>query len=60
MRTDPAARVLLLDRADFPRDKACGDGIAVHVADQLRQLGAAQVLAGAPPITGLRLTTPGG
>lgn len=60
MRTDPAARVLLLDRAEFPRDKACGDGIAVHVADELRALGAGQVLAGAPLITGLRLTTPGG
>jgi menaquinone-9 beta-reductase len=22
------ARVLVLDRADFPRDKVCGDGIA--------------------------------
>ncbi|WP_372495205.1 FAD-dependent oxidoreductase, partial [Micromonospora phytophila] len=29
------ARVLLLDRADFPRDKACGDGIAAHALDVL-------------------------
>ena len=27
LRLAPGARVLLLDRADFPRDKACGDGI---------------------------------
>jgi len=60
MRANPEAHVLLLDRAEFPRDKACGDGIAVHVADQLHALGAPQVLAGAPPVTGLRLTTPGG
>ena len=28
LRSDPALRVALLDRADFPRDKSCGDGIA--------------------------------
>ena len=33
---DPGLRVLLLDRADFPRDKSCGDGIAPHVFDVLR------------------------
>ena len=27
--------MLLLDRADFPRDKSCGDGIAPHVLDAL-------------------------
>ena len=31
LRRRPALRVLLLDRADFPRDKSCGDGIAPHV-----------------------------
>lgn len=29
----PELRVLLLDRADFPRDKPCGDGIAAHGRD---------------------------
>ena len=33
------ASVVLLDRADFPRDKACGDGIAPHALDALRDLG---------------------
>ena len=32
---DPALRVLLLDRSDFPREKSCGDGIAPHVLDVL-------------------------
>jgi menaquinone-9 beta-reductase len=41
----PDARVLLLDRADFPRDKACGDGIAPHALDVLAGVGA-------PPIDG--------
>ena len=31
----PDSRVLLLDRADFPRDKTCGDGIAPHGLDVL-------------------------
>ncbi|MGB8650311.1 MAG: FAD-dependent oxidoreductase, partial [Mycobacteriales bacterium] len=35
LRTRPGARVLLLDRAGFPRDKACGDGIAPHALDEL-------------------------
>ena len=36
----PDARVLLLDRSDFPRDKSCGDGVAPHVFDVLRSIGA--------------------
>lgn len=39
----PGARVLLLDRADFPRDKSCGDGIAPHVLDVLEAVGASGV-----------------
>lgn len=39
LRTDPTARVVMLDRADFPRDKACGDGIAPHVLDVLAEVG---------------------
>ena len=41
----PGARVLLLDRSDFPRDKACGDGIAPHVLDLLREVGVTGLLA---------------
>ncbi|MDQ1605152.1 MAG: hypothetical protein QOE01_2997, partial [Actinomycetota bacterium] len=32
---EPLAAVLLIDRDDFPRDKACGDGIAPHAMDVL-------------------------
>ncbi|HEY5882105.1 MAG TPA: geranylgeranyl reductase family protein [Nakamurella sp.] len=46
----PGARVLLLDRADFPRDKVCGDGIAPHVLDVLSGLGAGDVVAGWTPL----------
>ena len=42
----PRARVLLLDRERFPRDKSCGDGIAPHVMDVLGPLGAGDAVAG--------------
>src|SRR4051794_3943447 len=33
------ARVLVLDRADFPRDKVCGDAVAPEALDVLTGLG---------------------
>ncbi len=39
LRRRPHARVLLLDRDAFPRDKACGDGVAPHAVDVLAGLG---------------------
>ncbi len=55
-------RVLVLDRATFPRDKACGDGIAAEAFDVLAELGfdIDAVTAGYPPVPRLRLTAPGG
>jgi geranylgeranyl reductase family protein len=50
----PGARVLLLDRADFPRDKACGDGIAPHAVDVLAGLGV-DAIPSDPPVRRLRL-----
>jgi flavin-dependent dehydrogenase len=54
--------VLLLDRADFPRDKVCGDGIAPEALDVLAGLGieAAALTEGFPPIPRLRLGSPRG
>ncbi len=54
------ARVLLLDRADFPRDKPCGDGIAAEALDVLTGLGVTGVTDGFPPVEHLRLIGPGG
>lgn len=54
------AQVLLLDRAEFPRDKPCGDGIAAPALDVLGELGVAGVVAGFPPVPALRLVGPGG
>ena len=60
LRTRPGSSVLLLDRADFPRDKSCGDGIAPQALDELARLGAADVLADRVPIRRLRLRSPDG
>jgi menaquinone-9 beta-reductase len=54
------ARVILLDRADFPRDKPCGDGIAADAVDVLESLGVRGVTDGYPPVERLRLAGPGG
>jgi geranylgeranyl reductase family protein len=61
-RADPAARVLVLDRAGFPRDKVCGDGIAPEALDVLTALGmdAAALTAGFAAVPRLRLRSPGG
>ena len=56
LATAPDARVLLLDRAEFPRDKVCGDGIAPHVLDVLRGLGAGDVVDGWTPLQWLDLS----
>jgi len=51
----PRLRVLLVDRADFPRDKSCGDGIAPHVFDRLTRIGVSGVEEGWTPLTRLEL-----
>ncbi|MEV7014086.1 NAD(P)/FAD-dependent oxidoreductase [Streptosporangium sp. NPDC051022] len=56
----PDARVLLLDKADFPRDKACGDGIAAHGRDELALLGVAGLIADYRPTRHLSVVSPGG
>jgi len=56
----PEARVLLLDRASFPRDKPCGDGIAAQALSLLAALGVPDAAAGFPPVSQLRLVSPGG
>ena len=59
MRAEPALRVALLDRAEFPRDKACGDGIAPQVVDLLEEEGVTGVVAGCRPVPRLRLSLDG-
>ena len=60
LRARPRARVLLIDRDAFPRDKVCGDGVAPHALDLLGQLGAAGAAAGHRPVSRLQLRLPSG
>jgi geranylgeranyl reductase family protein len=55
LRADPSLRVILLDRARFPRDKACGDGVAPHVVALLEQVGVSGLVAGCHPVSRLQL-----
>src|SRR3954465_14522449 len=56
----PGARVALLDRAAFPRDKTCGDGVAPQVLDVLARLGVRGLLDDWPSVDRLELGYPGG
>lgn len=55
LREDPSLDVVLLDRARFPRDKACGDGVAPQVIDLLEAAGVNGVTDGLVPVHRLRL-----
>ncbi|MGW7680454.1 NAD(P)/FAD-dependent oxidoreductase [Kribbella sp. NPDC054772] len=50
LAADPSLSVLLLDRHEFPRDKACGDGIAPHVLDLLAGVGVSGILDDWTPV----------
>ena len=60
LRVRPEAKVRLLDAAAFPRDKACGDGIAPHALAELSMLGVDGLTAGHDPVNWMDLRTPGG
>lgn len=55
LAVDPTLSVTLLDRAEFPRDKACGDGVAPHVLDLLAGVGVTGLLDDRMPVERLRL-----
>ncbi len=59
LQADPTLSVVLLDRAAFPRDKPCGDGVAPHVLDLLRDAGVTGVLEDQVPVRRLRLVRQG-
>jgi menaquinone-9 beta-reductase len=52
----PDSSVLLLDRASFPRDKACGDAIGPHAVRVLDALGASSALGGYPRVSRFELS----
>lgn len=46
----PDWTVVVVDRAEFPRDKACGDALGPDAVAELAALGAVEVLAGFGPV----------
>ncbi|WP_405071747.1 NAD(P)/FAD-dependent oxidoreductase [Kribbella sp. NBC_01510] len=56
LAADPSLSVLMLDRHDFPRDKACGDGIAPHVLDLLAGVGVTGIVDDWTPVRRFALT----
>jgi menaquinone-9 beta-reductase len=55
-----ARDVALIDRARFPRDKACGDAITGGALDVMREIGLDHLLARHPPIKRIVMTAPSG
>jgi geranylgeranyl reductase family protein len=62
LHTNPQAKVLLLDRSDFPRDKCCGDAVLGNGLQELAEHGVrvADLVDGYAPVRRMRLTTPRG
>ena len=62
LRADPSAKVLLLDRHDFPRDKCCGDAVLGRAFELLGEHGVdtAALLNGFRPTHRLALVSAGG
>jgi geranylgeranyl reductase family protein len=59
-RVAPDARVAVVDRAEFPRDKPCGDAISPDAVAELAKLGASAAVDGCPAVNRLRLRAPSG
>jgi 2-polyprenyl-6-methoxyphenol hydroxylase-like FAD-dependent oxidoreductase len=53
-------RALVVERARFPRDKPCGEGLLPAGAALLEELGVDLTGAGFPPVTGVRYRQAGG
>lgn len=62
LQSAPRAKVLLVDRSDFPRDKVCGDGVAAQAVHALAEVGIdpAELTAGYPRCSRIRLLSPAG
>lgn len=54
-RSRPDLRVVLLDRASFPRDKVCGDAISPDGVEELRRMDALAILDGYSPVRSVRV-----
>jgi menaquinone-9 beta-reductase len=59
-QADPDLRIALVDKATFPRDKACGDGLGPGVVAVLEHLGLSTIVEGANRVSAVELRGPRG
>lgn len=52
------ATVVLLDKAEFPRDKPCGDGLTARAVSYLQKMGLAHELSQFHQVRGVRVYSP--
>jgi menaquinone-9 beta-reductase len=52
------ARVVLLDKAEFPRDKPCGDGLTPRAVSFIQKMGLADEVAGFHRVNGAKVFSP--
>ena len=55
---DGATSLVLIDKARFPRDKVCGDGIGPGIIAILDDLGLQDVLSAYPRVAQMSMTSP--
>ncbi|MGD9793359.1 MAG: NAD(P)/FAD-dependent oxidoreductase [Acidimicrobiia bacterium] len=60
LQHSPGLSVLIADKASFPRDKCCGDGLGPGVVDVVNRLGITDVVAGERAVGGCTVIGPGG
>jgi flavin-dependent dehydrogenase len=53
-RVAPDASVAVIERAEFPRDKTCGDAISPDAVAELAKLGVSDAVHGFAPVERLR------
>ena len=52
------AKVILLDKAQFPRDKPCGDGLTARAVSYLQHMGLAEEITRFHRVRGVRVFSP--
>src|SRR5947209_17526753 len=52
------AKVLVLDKAEFPRDKPCGDGLTARAVSYLQKIGLANEVSKFHRISGVTVYSP--
>jgi menaquinone-9 beta-reductase len=52
------ARVVVLDKAEFPRDKPCGDGLTARAVSYLQQMGLAEEVSKFHRVDGVKVFSP--